>query len=46
MYRVHLRLVLLFHEGQATTLAALPRVVDALRDGGFELVTMADLTAR
>ncbi len=38
--------VLLFHEGQATTLAALPRVVDALRDGGFELVTMADLTAR
>jgi peptidoglycan/xylan/chitin deacetylase (PgdA/CDA1 family) len=38
--------VLLFHEGEETTLAALPRIVDALRRDGYELVTMADLVAR
>jgi peptidoglycan/xylan/chitin deacetylase (PgdA/CDA1 family) len=38
--------VLLFHEGQESTLAALPRIVRALRTDGFELVTMADLLAR
>jgi len=38
--------VLLFHEGQETTLAALPRIVDALRKDGYDLVTMADLLAR
>lgn len=37
--------VLLFHEGQETTLAALPRIVEALREDGYELVTMADLVA-
>jgi peptidoglycan/xylan/chitin deacetylase (PgdA/CDA1 family) len=38
--------VLLFHEGEQATLAALPRIVDALRRDGYELVTMADLVAR
>ena len=38
--------VLLFHEGEAQTLAALPRIVEALRADGYELVTMADLVAR
>jgi peptidoglycan/xylan/chitin deacetylase (PgdA/CDA1 family) len=38
--------VLLFHEGEETTLAALPRIVDALRKDAYELVTMADLLAR
>ncbi|MBZ0238709.1 MAG: polysaccharide deacetylase family protein [Deltaproteobacteria bacterium] len=38
--------VLLFHEGQETTLAALPRIVDGLRGAGYELVTMADLVTR
>ena len=35
--------VLLFHEGQPWTLAALPRVVEQLRGAGYELVTMQDL---
>jgi peptidoglycan/xylan/chitin deacetylase (PgdA/CDA1 family) len=38
--------VLLFHEGEQGTLDALPRIVDALRRDGYELVTMADLVAR
>jgi len=38
--------VLLFHEGQDWTLAALPRIVTALHDDGYELVTMHDLFAR
>jgi len=38
--------VLLFHEGQDWTLAALPRIVGALRDAELELVTMHDLFAR
>jgi len=38
--------VILFHEGQEQTLAALPAVIDGLRGAGFELVTMADLFAR
>jgi peptidoglycan/xylan/chitin deacetylase (PgdA/CDA1 family) len=38
--------VVLFHEGQEETLAALPRIVGALHDAGYELVTMADLFAR
>lgn len=38
--------VLLFHEGQEWTLAALPRIVKALQDDGYELVTMHDLFAR
>ncbi|MBE7451206.1 MAG: polysaccharide deacetylase family protein [Kofleriaceae bacterium] len=37
--------VLLFHESQEVTLAALPRVVEGLRAAGYELVTMADLVA-
>lgn len=37
--------ILLFHEGQERTLAALPRIVGALHDDGYELVTMADLCA-
>lgn len=37
--------VLLFHEGQDTTLAALPTIISRLRDDGYELVTMADLVA-
>jgi peptidoglycan/xylan/chitin deacetylase (PgdA/CDA1 family) len=35
--------VLLFHEGQHETLAALPVVIDQLRRAGFAFVTMADL---
>ncbi len=35
--------VLLFHEGQQWTLDALPRIVRALRDAGYELVTMAEM---
>jgi peptidoglycan-N-acetylglucosamine deacetylase len=35
--------VLLFHEGQPWTLAALPRIVENLQRAGFECVTMADL---
>ena len=38
--------VLLFHEGQPWTLAALPRIVRGLQGAGFELVTMHDLFAR
>jgi peptidoglycan-N-acetylglucosamine deacetylase len=37
--------VLLFHEGQAWTLAALPRIVSALRAAELECVTMFDLFA-
>jgi peptidoglycan-N-acetylglucosamine deacetylase len=37
--------VLLFHEGQAWTLAALPRIVTALHAAGLECVTMYDLFA-
>lgn len=38
--------VLLFHEGQRWTLEALPRIVGALHDAGYECVTMHDLFAR
>ncbi len=38
--------VLLFHEGQDWTVAALPRIVDALRAAGLECVTMHDLFAK
>lgn len=38
--------VLLFHEGMPATVAALPRVVAALAENGYECVTMADLFAR
>jgi peptidoglycan/xylan/chitin deacetylase (PgdA/CDA1 family) len=37
--------VLLFHEGEERTLAALPHIIDQLRGDGYELVTMADLLA-
>jgi peptidoglycan/xylan/chitin deacetylase (PgdA/CDA1 family) len=35
--------VVLLHELQPWTLAAIPRVVHALRDGGYELVTVSEL---
>jgi peptidoglycan/xylan/chitin deacetylase (PgdA/CDA1 family) len=38
--------VLLFHEGQDWTLAALPQIVAALHAAGLECVTMYDLFAR
>jgi peptidoglycan-N-acetylglucosamine deacetylase len=38
--------VVLMHEGQPWTLAALPRIVAGLRQAGLECVTMADLFAR
>jgi peptidoglycan/xylan/chitin deacetylase (PgdA/CDA1 family) len=38
--------VLLFHEGQAWTLEALPRIVKELQGAGYECVTMHDLFAR
>ena len=38
--------VLLFHEGQEWTLAALPAIVSALHAAGLECVTMHDLFAR
>lgn len=38
--------VLLFHEGNTWTPAALPMVIEGLQDAGYELVTMADLVAR
>jgi peptidoglycan/xylan/chitin deacetylase (PgdA/CDA1 family) len=38
--------VILLHEGEPETLAALPRIVTALHASGFECVTMADLFAR
>jgi len=37
--------VLLFHESNPWTVAALPRVIEALQGDGYELVTMADLVA-
>jgi peptidoglycan/xylan/chitin deacetylase (PgdA/CDA1 family) len=37
--------VLLFHEGHAWTLAAIPLVIEGLQAAGYELVTMADLVA-
>lgn len=37
--------VLLFHEGQEWTLAALPRIVKNLQAAGYECVTMQDLFA-
>jgi len=37
--------VILFHEGEAATLAALPTIIARLQDDGYELVTMADLVA-
>lgn len=38
--------VVLFHEGQDWTLAALPRIVTALHAAGLECVTMQDLFSR
>jgi peptidoglycan/xylan/chitin deacetylase (PgdA/CDA1 family) len=38
--------VLLFHEGQAWTREAIPRIVAALHASGYECVTMHDLFAR
>jgi peptidoglycan/xylan/chitin deacetylase (PgdA/CDA1 family) len=38
--------VVLLHEGQAWTLAALPRSVASLREAGYEFATMFDLFAR
>ena len=38
--------VILFHEGQEWTLAALPRIVTSLQASGLECVTMHDLFAR
>ena len=35
--------VILFHEGQRWTLAALPRIVEGLRQAGYEMVTMAEM---
>lgn len=35
--------VILLHEGQTWTVEALPRIVSALRDDGYELVTMAEM---
>lgn len=35
--------VILLHEGQPWTLQALPRIVGALRDAGYEMVTMAEM---
>jgi peptidoglycan/xylan/chitin deacetylase (PgdA/CDA1 family) len=35
--------VVLFHEEQAWTYAALPAIVKQLRDDGYEFATMADL---
>lgn len=37
--------VILLHEGQPWTLAALPRIIRALEAAGYELVTMHDLFA-
>lgn len=44
--KVHPGEVLLFHEGQDWTLAALPRIVKSLQDDGYECVTMQDMFAR
>ena len=38
--------VLLFHEGQEWTLAALPAIVTGLHAAGLECVTMHDLVAK
>jgi peptidoglycan/xylan/chitin deacetylase (PgdA/CDA1 family) len=38
--------VILLHEGEETTLAALPTIIERLRGDGYELVTMADMFAR
>jgi peptidoglycan/xylan/chitin deacetylase (PgdA/CDA1 family) len=38
--------IVLLHEGQEWTLAALPAIVESLRAAGLECVTMADLLAR
>jgi hypothetical protein len=38
--------VLLLHEGQEWTLAALPAIVAAIHGAGLECVTMHDLFAR
>ena len=35
--------VVLFHEEQTWTCAALPKIVERLRTAGFEFSTMADL---
>jgi peptidoglycan/xylan/chitin deacetylase (PgdA/CDA1 family) len=35
--------VVLLHEGQRCTLAALPRILEGLRAAGYELVTVGDL---
>jgi peptidoglycan/xylan/chitin deacetylase (PgdA/CDA1 family) len=35
--------VILLHEGQQWTLDALPRIVNGLRDAGYEMVTMAEM---
>jgi peptidoglycan-N-acetylglucosamine deacetylase len=35
--------IILLHEGQPWTLAALPRIVGDLRDAGYEMVTMAKM---
>ena len=37
--------VILLHEGQRWTLDALPGIVSALRDAGYEMVTMAEMFA-
>lgn len=37
--------ILLFHEGQAWTLAALPRILDHLLEAEYELVTVGELLA-
>jgi peptidoglycan/xylan/chitin deacetylase (PgdA/CDA1 family)/glycosyltransferase involved in cell wall biosynthesis len=37
--------IVLLHEGQTWTLDALPRVIDRLRDAGFELVTVSEMAA-
>ncbi|MBX3221838.1 MAG: polysaccharide deacetylase family protein [Labilithrix sp.] len=37
--------VILLHEGRQSTLDALPAIVGGLRDGGYEMVTMAEMFA-
>lgn len=37
--------IILFHEGKQNTLAALPRVFQAVRDAGYEFVSMGELLA-
>jgi peptidoglycan/xylan/chitin deacetylase (PgdA/CDA1 family) len=38
--------IVLLHEGQAWTLEALPPVLQALRDDGYEMVTVSELVSR